>query len=218
MPRAAGDAPPPETTLHQGHFDALYAQNPDPWGLSSAWYEQRKYAITLASLPREHYRHAFEAGCAVGQFTAMLAPRCAQLLAVDFAAAAVELTRARVADFHHVKIERATLPRQLPDARFDLIVASEILYYFSEGDLELVLDGLMERLEPDGDLVAVHHRAADRCYGYDGFNVHERLARRPGLHRLTHHEDSEFVLDVFRSSNEGHGTAPTNGTRQSSVP
>jgi hypothetical protein len=42
----------------------------------------------------------------------------------------------------------------------------------------------------------VHFR--DRVNGgnYDGFQVHEALAARPGLERVVHHE--WFLLDVFR--------------------
>ena len=38
-------------TLAAGYFDRLYAADPDPWGFTSRWYEQRKYALTVAALP-----------------------------------------------------------------------------------------------------------------------------------------------------------------------
>ena len=60
-----------------------------PWGFADRWYEQRKYALTVASLPRPRYRRAFEIGCSVGVLTALLGERCGELLAVDVAAAAV---------------------------------------------------------------------------------------------------------------------------------
>ena len=41
----------------------MYAESDDPWGFTSRWYERRKYAITLAMLPHEHYPDAFEPGC-----------------------------------------------------------------------------------------------------------------------------------------------------------
>ncbi|WP_244268864.1 nodulation S family protein, partial [Mycobacterium parascrofulaceum] len=57
----------------------MYAGTDDPWALSSRWYEQRKYAITLALLPARRYRHAFEPGCSIGTLTARLARRCDQV-------------------------------------------------------------------------------------------------------------------------------------------
>ncbi|MGL5825964.1 MAG: SAM-dependent methyltransferase [Nocardioides sp.] len=200
MSRRAGDATPPDATLSQGHFDNLYAQSADPWNLATAWYERRKYAITVASLPRERYRSAYEPGCSIGELTRLLAPRCDRLLAVDFSPAAVAQAQTVVRHLSHVRVERAAVPENLPDATYDLIVLSEILYYFAEDDLRKAIAGLVKRLEPDGDLVAVHHRASDRCYGYDGFNVHQALTQRAELVSMIHHEDEDFVLDVHRKS------------------
>jgi len=84
------------------------------------------------------------------------------------------------------------------DVSYDLIVVSEVLYYLSAPDLASSVDGLVARLEDEGDLVAVHHRAADRCYGYDGFNVHAVLAARPELREIVSYDDADFALRVFR--------------------
>jgi SAM-dependent methyltransferase len=204
MVRFVGDSDPPAATLPDVHFDQLYAKTPDPWGLSTQWYEQRKHAVTVASLPRQRYRNAYEPGCSIGVLTRLLAPRCEQLLAVDFAAAAVDRARAGLSDFPQVRIEKAALPREMPDDRYDLIVVSEILYYMAKTDLGLTISALVHRLEPGGDIVAVHHRARDRCYGYDGFNVHGVITAHQDLIGLVHHEDQEFVLDVLRRTERPH--------------
>ncbi|MFF5259938.1 class I SAM-dependent DNA methyltransferase [Actinomadura viridis] len=198
MPRTAGDAEPPPESFTEEYFDRRYARAPDPWGLASRWYERRKYAVTLASLPRERYRDCFEPGCSIGELTRLLAPRCDRLLAVDFADDAVRQARAAVRGLDHVEVRRAELPAQLPGGPFDLIVVSEILYYLSRDDLGLTLDGLAGALAPGGDLVAVHCRAPDLRHGYDGYNVHLAIEAREELERLVHHADEEFVLDVFR--------------------
>ena len=78
------------TRLPDAYFDEMYAGGDDPWQLSTRWYEQRKYAITLAMLPRRRYRHAFEPGCSIGTLTALLAQRCDRVTAVDVAEAAVQ--------------------------------------------------------------------------------------------------------------------------------
>ena len=43
-------------TVSASYFDNVYAASPDPWGFTSRWYEARKYAITMAMLPKPHYR------------------------------------------------------------------------------------------------------------------------------------------------------------------
>jgi SAM-dependent methyltransferase len=198
MTRSSGDAVPPASSVSHTHFDTLYRDSGDPWHLASAWYERRKYAITVAALPRERYRSGLEPGCSIGELTRMLAARCDRLLAFDFADAAVCTARASLSGWPNVCVERLSLPAELPDGSYDLIVVSEILYYLSAADLTNTVDGLVARLDADGDLVAVHHRAIDRCYGYDGFNVHESLAERPELKEISRFDDVDFALRVFR--------------------
>ncbi len=197
MVRAPADAEPPQATVSQEHFTNLYLAKDDPWDNASKWADRRKYAVALASLPRERYRRCYEPGCAIGELTRLLAPRCDEVLAVDCVEAAVQQARAAVAEFGHVRVEQAMLPAGLPTGTFDLIVVGDLLYYLSGADLDAVLDGLVARLEPGGDLVAAHFR--DRQGGgYDGFHVHRALAARTGLHRLIHHDDEWFTVDVLR--------------------
>lgn len=202
MAESAAESNPPARSWSEGYFEQLYSESPDPWGLATRWYEQRKYAITVAALPRQRYRNAYEPGCSFGVLTRMLAPRCERLLAVDFAASVLERARARLSQFPQVRLQQAALPREMPDDRYDLIVVSEMLYYLSEQDLELMIEGLVRRLEPGGDLVAVHHCPPDHYGGYDGITVHAALTACPDLVSLTHHEDSEFVLDVLRRKDD----------------
>jgi predicted TPR repeat methyltransferase len=178
----------------------------DPWNLATSWYERRKYGLTVACLPRERYDSGFEAGCSIGEMTKLLAARCDALLAVDCAPTAVRTARAKLRECDHVAVAHAVLPAQLPDRTFDLLVASEILYYFTAGDLRRLLDGLISRLRPGGEFVAAHWRASDTSYGYDGFNVHDQLRQRSELDTVVHHEDEIFVLDILRRRSRLPGT------------
>lgn len=197
MTAAQEDARPPATSVSQAHFDNMYLVKDDPWDLATKWHDQRKYAITVASLPRERYRRCYEPGCSIGLLTRMLAPRCDAVLAVDSVESAVRQTQDNVREFPHVTARLADLPADLPDGTFDLIVVGDLLYYLSAADLDATIDGLVERLEPGGDLVSVHFR--DRAGGsYDGTAVHAALAARPGLDRVVRHEDEWFLLDVVR--------------------
>jgi SAM-dependent methyltransferase len=196
--RAQGDAEPPAASVSLDHFTNLYLAKDDPWDLATKWHDERKYAVTVASLPRPHYRSCYEPGCSIGLLTRLLAPRCDEVLAVDSVESAVLQTKAAVREFPHVRAEVANLPADLPDATFDLIVVGDLLYYLSAEDLDTVLDALVARLEPDGDLVSVHFRDRQNPGGYDGFNVHAALTARPGLERLVHHEDEWFLLDILR--------------------
>jgi SAM-dependent methyltransferase len=183
--------------LHHAYFDEMYAESADPWGVTSRWYEKRKYAITLAMLPREHYDDAFEPGCSIGVMTEQLAPRCARLLSCDVAEAAVHQAAARAAGQPGVRVEHRVLPRDWPHGDFDLIVFSEFLYYFGGPDLRRVLDLAGAALRPGGTLIAVHWRHPVAEYPRGGDNVHDVLARQPGLSRLAEHRETDFIAEAY---------------------
>lgn len=184
--------------MSEEYFTGLYLAKDDPWDLTTKWHDQRKYAVTMASLPLPRYRRCYEPGCSIGVLTRMLAQRCDEVLAVDCVDTAVRQAREAVHDLPHVRVEQATLPADLPDATFDLIVVGDLLYYLSAADLDAVLDGLVRRLEPGGDLLAVHFRDRQHGGNYDGFNAHAALLARPELTPQVHHSDDWFVLDILR--------------------
>jgi SAM-dependent methyltransferase len=185
------------TTLESAYFDDMYSASTDPWGFESRWYERRKYALSLALLPAERYAAALEPGCSIGVFTRQLASRCDSVLACDGAAAAVRAARTRTGDLGHVQVQHRSLPRDWPDGTFDLIVLSELLYYFSDHDLGEVLDAATSALRPGGTLLAVHWRHSVPEYPRSGDDVHAVLARRPGLARLTSLREPDFLAEVY---------------------
>ena len=166
-------------------------------GVEDRWYEQRKYAISLALLPAGRYGRAFEPGCSIGVLTHLLAQRCGTLLSCDVAAAAVQAAARRTRDLPQVLLEQREIPGQWPQGRFDLIVFSEILYYFGDDDLERVLDHAAAALEPDGTLLAVHWRHHVADYPRSGNDVHRVLAARPGLARLVRHTEPDFLAEIY---------------------
>jgi SAM-dependent methyltransferase len=184
-------------TLGAGYFDDMYQAASDHWGFEKRWYEQRKYAISLALLPSARYRSAFEPGCSIGVFTHLLARRCDALLSCDFATAAVHAAAERTRDLPHVRVEQRDIPRQWPAGRFDLIVFSEILYYFGDHDLEQALKNAVAALEPEGTLLAVHWRHPVADYPRSGDDVHRVLAAQPELARLVRHTEPDFLAEVY---------------------
>jgi SAM-dependent methyltransferase len=183
-------------TVDAGYFRDRYAASPDPYGLAERWYEARKYAISVALLPRQHYGAAFEPGCSIGVLTTLLAPRCDRLLACDVVPAAVSSARARTAGMTGVQVERRAVPREWPPQSFDLIVLSELLYYFDDADLDEVLRLATGSLRPGGHLLAVHWRHP-APHPRTGDEVHIRLAAHAGLARLAHYRDVDFTAEVY---------------------
>ena len=144
---------PGAPSLDGQFFDDFYReQGDDPWGFTDRWYEQRKRAVTLASLPRPRFRRALEVGCSVGVLTAELAPRCDALLAVDLAKAAVEEARRRTAGMPGVEVRRMQAATEWPEGTFDLVVLSEVGYYLDGAGVEQLLDWCLSSLTEDEHL------------------------------------------------------------------
>ena len=161
-------------TVPQAYFDRIYAGSLDPWQFETSDYERQKYRATLDALSCPRYRRVLEVGCSIGVLTQALAARCDGLLAVDIAERALDVARRRCAADTHVAFRRMTLPDELPDGRFDLVVLSEVGYYWSAADLSRVLDFSATALEPDGTLELVHWVIAKGDYPLTGDEVHAR--------------------------------------------
>ena len=181
------------------YFDDLYKHSDDPWNLRNGWYERRKRSLTLAALPRERYRNAFEPGCANGELPAELATRCDSLLAVDLHERAVHAARQRVAHAPHVRVEQCAVPREwaAQSGPFDLIVVSELAYYLDDNELYMLAARIADTLSSDGTLLACHWRWPFAEALQETTKVHALLDTRCGLTRLVHHEEADFIVDVW---------------------
>lgn len=199
--------------LPDAYFDDLYAGSPDPWQLTTRWYERRKYAITTALLPLPRYRHAFEPGCSVGALTARLAERCDRVTAMDVAAAALAGADERLrADGCRdaVTLRQGSLDEPWPDEAYDLVVLSEVAYYLDAPLLAGVLRRECPRLAPGATVVAAHWRHAVSEYPLTGDAANQVIAETPGLTRLGGYRDADVVIDVF-DTGPGHSVAARTG-------
>lgn len=197
---------PPSQRVDLAPFEELYRADPDPWNFSTSPYEQHRYDRTIANLPRPRYRRCFEPGCSVGVLTARLAEHADEVLAQDPSATAVAEARRRLAQVANVELRVGAVPELWPTGTFDLIVCSELGYYFSEPALARLGAGLHDALDVGGDLIAVHWlgRSPDHLLG--GATVHETLAAVLGdlaAQRLATETDpgrfgERFVIDVWR--------------------
>jgi SAM-dependent methyltransferase len=188
-------------TLPPAYFDQVYQANRDPWNFETSPYERGKYAATLAALPRPHYAEAFEIGCSLGVLTAQLAPRCGHLLAVDVSEAALAQARARCADLPQVEIHLMQVPNEFPTRKFDLILLSEVGYYWSPTDLARAAEMLIAGLQPGGQLLLVHWTPPVHDYPLTGDDVHELFlakAMETGpLRHLSGQRHEKYRLDLL---------------------
>jgi LmbE family N-acetylglucosaminyl deacetylase/SAM-dependent methyltransferase len=198
--------PAPSSSKTQEYFDELYDRNPDPWRLSTRWYETRKRAISVASLPHPRYESALEIGSSVGELTALIAERADAVLAIDVAQAAVEATSRRTLDLPNVTARQLDATTKFPDGLFDLIVLSEVGYYWDADTLRSMVRKIVGHLAHDGTVLACHWRHAVADYPLLGDDVHLMLNEAPELHEIALHKEKDFILEIFGTTAESVAT------------
>lgn len=190
-------------------FDAFYARHDDPWGFESRWYERRKRDLLLATLPEPRSRHILELGCATGSLTALLAGRADRVTAVDVARDALTRARERVSA-ETVTFLRMDTPEEWPDIEADLVVLSELAYYWTPEELGVALTRIRRTLTADGRLVACHWRPPIDGCALTGDEVHRAIGGSGLFRRVLQHVEEEFVLEVFAPTPTG-ATATSSG-------
>jgi cyclopropane fatty-acyl-phospholipid synthase-like methyltransferase len=186
------------------YFEGLYSADADPWGFATSAYEQAKYDATLAALGTERSQRALEVGCAIGVLTARLAAVCDRLLAVDVSDTALAAARARCAALTNVELKRMALPAEAPEGPFDLIVLSEVAYYWDDADLARMGERLRRHLQPGGRVLLVHW-TGETDYPQTADEAVERLAQEAGPEFSVALADrtSDYRLDLWRRQTGG---------------
>jgi protein-L-isoaspartate O-methyltransferase len=179
------------------HFESAYQADADPWGYRARAYEQAKYAATLAACGPGPFVSALELGGSIGVFSARLAPRCRRLTTIDYSPTAVRRARAALAHHRQTRVLLGAIPDDLPDGPFDLVVASETLYYLDAAALTQTLEALAGRMAPAARLVCVHYRRPGPERPLTAGCVHDAVRRQPWLSRLMTECRPEYLLDVL---------------------
>lgn len=179
-------------------FEARYAADADPWCFATASYEVARYEAITGQLGTRRFRSAYEPACSIGALTERLAPQCDRLVAVDVSATAVARAVERCAELPGVEARVGTITDP-PPADLDLIVMSEVGYYFTLDELDRIIISLADALVPGGLLVACHwlgHSADHRLHGTE---VHARLDAHldARLQHRSHQVEPGYLLDSW---------------------
>jgi SAM-dependent methyltransferase len=126
------------------------------YGHAVSGYQRFRYAYLLdllkQSLPSEKPLSVLDVGCGVGEFLAQLktAIPASQLTGVDFVKPVVAEAAARYPNmtFHQDSLPNLEKIRET----FDLIIASEVLYYLADNERTLAIQRLCQLLKPRGYL------------------------------------------------------------------
>lgn len=178
-------------------FEALYEADPDPWSYSSSEYEREKYAATLAAAGPGPHGRALEVGCSIGVFTELLAPRCRELVAMDFSPRALALAGERLHAMAGVELVQGTFPEQVPEGAWELVVCSEILYYLDRPALANAVHWLKLQLALGARVVAASWRGPGQGEPLRGDWVHDLLRRELARWHVFDARQPGYRLDRF---------------------
>ena len=187
-------------SLPADYFENMFQGTDDPWDLATSPYEQAKYADTIKALAGRSYRHGFEIGCAKGVLTLQLAQHCSRLLAIDVSETALAAARERCAEFQSVSFSRMAFPREAPShTQFDLVVLSEVAYYWDDADLIRAAHWLTDHVSTGGDVLLVHW-IGETDYPQSGDDAIEKLgdAIQLPMDVLCAERREKYRLDLWR--------------------
>lgn len=186
------------TSLPPDYFERMFAADADPWQFETSDYEASKYDVTIAALAGRKYQAALEIGCANGVLTKRIAEHCHSLLAIDVSASALALAKARCDGVRGVTFFEMNFPAQRPEGSFDLIMMSEVVYYWSAEDIAKAADYIRSAVRPGGDLLLVHW-IGETDYPQSGDEA-VRLMRNglPRFEIIRSDRHEKFRLDLWR--------------------
>ena len=156
-------------------FEQKYRSAADPWQFAENKYELARYDCILRALSGCRYRHAWEPGCSVGVLTERLAAICDRVDACDFSPTAVREAQQRCAQLPGVLVRCASLTDPAPIPDYDVIVWSEIGYYFTKRNLQHLMSDAVQRMRPGTILLASHWLGSSPDHILSGDEVHELM-------------------------------------------
>ncbi len=179
-------------------FERKYQSDRDPWDFATSSYERGRYETILGALSETAYRCIYEPGCSVGVLTQQLSRMAAHVVATDFAPSAVELARRRCAGLGNIHFEVADVRVYRPMPSPNLIIFSEIGYYFPRIELAGIAAFLASELAPGGELLAAHWLGHSEDHVLHGDEVHAQLRSELPLNWMRGSCHAGFRIDSWR--------------------
>ena len=188
------------STIGVDYFEQLYASEPDPWRFRSSEYERTKYRATIDALGCRHFEHGLEVGCANGVLTKLLSAQCDTLSAVDISPSAVSLAREECRGLANIKFQvRDFLSTRNPVGQYDLIVLSEVVYYWDDQSIVNAARIIGKTIRDNGILLMIHW-TGETDYPQTGHDAVHKLQDALGQTMIVErcHYHTKYRLDLWR--------------------
>lgn len=164
------------------YFDEKYKNNPDPWQFASSTYELDRYEHIYKALSHKQYNLIFEAGCSIGILTKKLSTLASFVTAIDISPTAVSIANQYCSQLNNVSIHCASLTDIHLDKKTDLLILSEIGYYFFAHEWKEIVMNLLSHCAPKTTILASHWLGFSAEHVLSGDEVHNIIQSVDGLH------------------------------------
>lgn len=180
----------------EAHFEGLYRKKEDPWNYTQSPYEQEKYEKTLKAIP-EDVSSILEVGTSEGVFTEYLLKAGKHVLGIDISQTALERAKRRLTPYgNQVTLRKLDIVRDRLEGTFDLILASEVLYYLGGRNILLSLEEkFFHHLRDGGYLLLVHFYPSGKCI-HDLFL--ERGRFRKVFEEIVYHPERDYIITLLQ--------------------
>ncbi|VAX17957.1 hypothetical protein MNBD_NITROSPINAE02-513 [hydrothermal vent metagenome] len=129
----------------------------DPYEVTTHADERDKYKKIVGALGvKEKFDNILEIGCGEGHLTQMIAHKGARVLAIDISDFAIGRAKKNVAGFKHAEAKRIDIITADMDETFELVLCSEVLFYFEPDQLDGVVKKIKGLIKPGGYAALIH--------------------------------------------------------------
>jgi SAM-dependent methyltransferase len=178
-------------------FETLYTKKSDPWSFASNDYELDRYNHLLHALPEQYYNRVFEPGCSIGVLTKKIAFIANSVDAFDISPTAISLAKKRCSNLKNINFQCQALENVLPHMQTDLIILSEIGYYFNADTWQTTVIKLLNNCE-NTTLLMGHWLGKSSDHILKGDEVHEIIESIAGLYKEYSKRTKQFRIDCWR--------------------
>lgn len=183
--------------INADFFEKMYQKNSDPWGFATVPYELYRYQRICKVINHKRHNLIFEAGCSIGVLTEKLANLADFVEAIDISPTAISLAQARCNYLENVRVTCNSLTDYPYINSPDLIILSEIGYYFDSIEWKKILVQLIKNTPYSFYLLASHWLGTSSDHLLSGDEVHTIVCSMKDLHSVYSERHDNFRLDYW---------------------